>query len=181
MVAMAGGILLVLMWSSPIAVAQSASEEEVKTAYIYNFVKFIDWPPEAFNAPNAVITFCALGRSPAADKIASLQGRAVVNHQISVRHLQSPEELSGCHVIFLAASAGKHQQRLLQLAHGLPALLIGEAPGFARAGGTINFFMENGKVAFEINPESAEGSRLKISSKVLALARIVTGGERRVQ
>jgi hypothetical protein len=178
-----GGVLLSIALSAPSVSAQSATEDQVKAAYLFNFAKFIEWPPEVFDKPDAPMNFCLLGRSPVADEFdSSVRGKSISGHSINIKHLQSPADIKGCHLVFLAASAGKQQQKLVQLAKGTPVLLVAETAGFARAGGTINFIKENDRLVFEVNITAAESSHLKISSKLLALARIVVpGGERQGQ
>jgi hypothetical protein len=158
--------------------AQAATEDQVKAAYVFNFAKFIQWPTEAFATADAPMNFCVLGRSPVVDELdSSMNGKSVNGHAIVVKHLHGPDEIKGCHLIFLAASAGKQQQKLIQTAKGSTVLLVAETPGFAHAGGTINFIMENGRLIFEVNINAAESAHLKINSKLLALARIVSATE----
>jgi hypothetical protein len=162
------------------ASAQSVTDDQVKAAYLFNFAKFIEWPADVFNKADAPMNFCSLGRSPVVDELdSSVRGKSINGHTITLKHLQGPEDLKGCHLVFLAASAGKQQQKLLQAAKGMPILLVAEASGFARAGGTINFIMESGRLLFEINIKASESAHLKLSSKLLSLARIVTTTEER--
>lgn len=171
-----------LCWaiSAAPASAQSVSDDQVKAAYLFNFAKFIEWPAEAFDKADVPMNFCALGRSPVVDELdSSVRGKSINGHTIVVKHLHGPEEIKGCHLVFLAASAGKQQQKLLQAAKGSSILLVAEGSGFARAGGTINFIMEDGRLLFEINIKAAEIAHLKISSKLLSLARIVSPNEER--
>jgi hypothetical protein len=126
------------------------------------------------------MVFCTLGRSPVADELdAALKGKSINGRATEVRHLNAPNDINGCHMVFLSSTAIKQQQKLMLAAKGAPILLVAEAAGFARAGGTINFILENGKLLFEINVKAAELSRLKISSKLLTLARLVSPGDER--
>jgi hypothetical protein len=160
------------------AVAQSATEDQVKAAYLFNFAKFIEWPPEAFETADSALNFCTLGRSPVVDELdSSMLGKSINRHAIAVRHLRGPEDIKGCHLVFLAASAVKQQQKLVLAAKGSPMLLVAETPGFAQAGGTINFYSKAGRLLFEVNISAAENAHLKVSSKLLSLARIVTASE----
>lgn len=173
--------LVLLCVCSLLASAQSATEDQVKAAYLFNFAKFIEWPAEAFATTNAPMNFCVLGRSPVVDELdSSVNGKSINGHTIIVKHLRGPEETKGCHLVFLAASAVKQREKLLLAAKGSPILLVAESPGFARAGGTINFMAENGRLIFEVNIAAAENAHLKISSKLLALARIVSSGDERL-
>jgi hypothetical protein len=172
-------LLLGACWPVP-AAAQSVSEDQLKAVYMFNFAKFVDWPAETLRTADAPMNFCVLGRSPASDELdVSIRGKAVNAHIIAVRHLRGPEEIKDCHLVFLAASAGKQNLKLLQAARGLPVLLVSESPGFAKAGGAIDFLIEDGKVIFEVNQNAAETAHLKISSKLLALARIVSSTDER--
>jgi hypothetical protein len=171
--------LLLLCGASAVpAVAQSATEDQVKAAYLFNFAKFIEWPAETFAAADSALNFCTLGRSPVVDELdSSVRGKSINRHTIAVRHLRGPEEMQGCHLVFLAASAGKQQQKLVLAAKGSPVLLVAEISGFAQAGGTINFYSEAGRLLFEVNIGAAESAHLKVSSKLLALARIVSASD----
>jgi len=176
---LAGVLLASVVHPAPVS-AQSASEDQLKAVYLFNFAKFVDWPTELFKTPDAPMNFCVLGRSPASDELdASIRGKGINAHTIVVRHLHGPEEIKDCHLVFLAASAGKQQMKLLQAARGSPVLLVSETPGFARAGGAMDFLVENGKLIFEVNVGAAEAVHLKISSKLLALARIVSSTDER--
>jgi len=170
--------LLFLALAAPSFGAQSVSEDQVKAAYLFNFAKFIEWPPEAFSAANAPMNFCTLGHSPVVDEIdASVRGKNIGDHTIAVKHLHSVEEMKDCQLIFVASVANKQQQKLIQAAKGTPVLLVAEIPGFSRAGGTINFIMEDGRLLFEINLQAAASAHLKISSKLLTMARITSQDE----
>ncbi len=83
-------------------------------------------------------------------------------------------EYAACHILFIPASAAAEQKATaIQKLQGTPTLLVGEEPGFAKQGGTINFFFEENRIRFEINTDTARQDQLKISSKLLSLAKIV--------
>ncbi|HWF02641.1 MAG TPA: YfiR family protein [Candidatus Angelobacter sp.] len=171
-------LLLLCAAAARPAVAQSATEDQVKAAYLFNFAKFIEWPAETFTAADSPLNFCTLGRSPVVDELdSSVRGKSINRHTIAVRHLRGTEEIKGCHLVFLAASAIKQQQKLVLAAKSSPMLLVAETSGFAQAGGTINFYNEAGRLLFEVNIGAAESAHLTISSKLLSLARIVSTSE----
>lgn len=161
---------------------QSATEDQIKAAYLFNFAKFVEWSPDTFSGGTSPITFCTLGRGGVSDELENaVRGKSIDGRPIKMRRLQGPEEITGCQLVFLSSGAEKNLPRLLQVAKGHPILLTGEGAGFARAGGMIGFVVENGRVLFEVNLGSAQEAHLKISSKLLALARIVTPEERASQ
>jgi hypothetical protein len=169
--------LLFVVFSCLTATAQTATEDQIKAAYLFNFAKFVEWPAEALPDAASVMNFCSLGRSATVDQMESgLGGKSVNGHLIKVHRLGKVDEIKDCQVVFVSTAIGREQQHWLQAAKGRAVLMVGEAPGFARSGGMIGFITENGRVLFEINTGSAEESHLKISSKLLALARIVSSG-----
>ena len=176
-----GALIAVFATSTKDVVSQvSATEDQIKAAYLFNFAKFVEWPAEAFATSDSSMNFCVLGQSQTGDEMETLvHGKTINSRAIKVRRLGKAEEIKDCHLIFVAAGNGKQLQQLLQAAKGKPVLLVGEAPGFARSGGMIDFVTESGRVLFEVNPSTAEEAHLKISSKLLALARIVSSGTER--
>jgi hypothetical protein len=163
------------------AEAQSDGDSEVnreytiKAAYLYQFGRYVQWPPNAFADPQSPLVIGILGQAPfgnVLDEIARakrIDGRPVV-----IRKLTSMTEYKPCHILFVAASAGPTQTAAaIELAKKHPVLLVGEEPDFAKQGGTVNFFLEENRVRFEINTEAARKEQLKISSKLLSLAKIV--------
>jgi hypothetical protein len=175
--------ILTLILAATIAFAHgqaSVTEDQVKAAYMFNFAKFVEWPGEVFSASAASMNFCAWGHNAVVDEVDSLvQGKAINGHPIKVRQLGRPEEVKQCHLVFVATANPRQQQQLLQAVKGLPVLLVGNDAGFARSGGIIGFVMENTKVSFEVNLSAAQEAHLKISSKLLAIARIVSPGVER--
>jgi len=108
----------------------------------------------------------------ALDKIAST--KTVGNKKIAVRRFESPGDCAPCHVLFVSSSEAERLDGVIAKTKGAHTLVVGDTEGFARRGVAINFFIERNKVRFEINPAAARRAGLKISSKLLRLARIVT-------
>lgn len=163
------GALLVLLPAG--AFAQTASEYDVKAAFLYNFTKFVEWPPAAFPAESSQLRLCILGDNPFGTTLESLiegeevQGRRLQYLRVDVLH--SPGH---CHVLFISRSERARIPAVLMALRGSPVLTVSETDGFLEWGGTINFKIQEGKVRFEINPGAAERGGLKMSSKLLRLA-----------
>ena len=140
-------------------------EYQVKAVYLFNFVKFVEWPSRADPGP---LTICVAGRNPFGDVLQeTLRGEEVNARPVTARVIREPE--SGCHVLFVPHGAATSEY--LRAARGSATLTVGESPGFIRQGGIINFILEEGKVRFEIDPKAAERANLRISSHLLRLAR----------
>jgi hypothetical protein len=158
---------LVIGLSLSSASAQGVSQEyRVKAAYLYNFLKFVEWPEDAAPGP---LTICVAGRNPLGTVLRDLVRDQLVNDRpIEARIILEPEE--GCHIIFVPEGAAT--EAYLRGARGTPVLTVGESSTFLEQGGIANFYIERGNVRFEINPAAAERARIRISSRLLQLARI---------
>jgi hypothetical protein len=164
------------MGSAAPAPAQDSSSSEylIKAGFIYNFAKLVEWPAAAFSQPDAPIVIGILGADPFGpiiDKV--LAGKKVNDHGFVIKRLKSAAGAKDCHILFVSASEIAHISDDIRLTKSLPVLTISEVPGFASRGGIINLTLEESKVRFEVNVEAAKGSDLNISSRLLALARIV--------
>jgi hypothetical protein len=165
-----------LLLAPSVAPAQQAdlAEYRVKLAFLYNFAQFVQWPPEAFRGPATPLTICIAGPDPFQGGMEeSLRGRTAGGHPIQLKRLQPDSDPRACQMIFVRAGEKRATTRILGALKGSSILTVGETKGFAGQGGVINLTLEEHKLRFEINPAAATETRLKISAKLLALAKIV--------
>jgi hypothetical protein len=150
-------------------------EYPVKLAFLYNFTKFIEWPPGSYRDPGAPHEICIVGRDPFNSDIESdLRTRIVGGHPVEVLSLKPTDTLSACHMVFIPATENGQATKIVRDLSGSSTLTVGETRGFAEVGGIINLTVEGNKVHFEVNQLAARRAGLKISSKLLSLAKIVT-------
>ncbi len=147
--------------------AEQPLEYDVKAAFLLNFTKFIEWPTSAFSSADAPFAICIFGHDPYGRAIDDLiLGEHVGRHSIVVRRIAQPPAPRTCQIIFLEAPS--------KIPSGLgPVLTVGEGPQFLRDGGMIAFVLENRRVRFEINEAAAAAAGLKLSSKLLSVAKSV--------
>ena len=151
-----------------------SSEYLIKAGFIYNFANLVQWPSNAFAQPDSPIVIGILGEDPFGtilDRV--LEGKKVNGRAFRVKRLRAAPDLKECHIVFVSSSEMSRLAEAIHLVKGMPILTIGEIPGFARRGGIINLILEDNKVHFEVNVEAAKEADLNISSRLLALARIV--------
>lgn len=168
--------VLALVCASSAAKAQSAplTEDQIKAGFLFNFTKFVEWPPEIFGGANSPIVMGIVGDSLVGKLLTEVAtGKSVNGRPVMVKQLKEGQDLKTCQIIFLGSSDEKHMFQLLEGLKESSVLTVGEMPGFIHAGGMINFFIEENKVRLEINLDAATRVRLKISAKVIAVARLV--------
>jgi hypothetical protein len=177
-------ILFLCLISNSIALTaqtKSANEYQVKAAFLYNFAKFVDWPPSAFSDAKQPLDVCVYGRDPFGNALEdALLGKTIGERRIGLGRAMQFQDLAGCHVVFVSSPARESTMDLANRLKGRPVLLVGESEGFAASGGAIQFTIEDNRVHFIINPDAADRAGLKISSKLLALAKIVRDSNRSV-
>jgi hypothetical protein len=165
---------LLAVGAPPRALA-SELEYQVKAEFMERFTRFIDWPETSFPAPDAPFVFCTLGEVSFGEYLERMaKEHKVKGRPILIRHMTSPTQLEGCHLLFIARSEQERLEAILSQVVGLPILTVGDTSGFASAGVIINFFMEREFVRFEINMNAAREAGLKFSSKLLKLGRIAS-------
>lgn len=156
--------------------AAAVSEYQVKAAFLLNFGKFVEWPPESF-AEDRTLQICVLGEDPFGEDLdATLSGRSVGRNPVKPHRVASPAAARSCEIVFVSRSERHRTDEIVAALRGRPVLLVGEVERFARRGGMINFVEVDQKIRFEINEEAAKRAGLRISSQLLKLATIVEGG-----
>jgi len=170
------GALLFEPFRAP-AQGSDDAEYRVKLAFLYHFTQFIEWPPEAFSDAAAPLMICVAGPDPFAGEMEQgLRGRTTNGHPIQIKRLKPNDDLKDCHMIFVRSSERKAASKILSALKGSSTVTIGESTDFVTGGGIINLTLDQNKLRFEINLEAATQTRLKISSKLLSLAKIVNVG-----
>jgi hypothetical protein len=173
-------ISVVVVYMPNVCAESSAPGEYlIKAAFLYNFTKFVEWPPEVFKDSLSPINLYILGADPFGEALNSIRDKTVKGRRLNIKHVNHIEEISGCHILFISASEKENLKHLLYSLRNSAILTVSETERFAQRGGTINFIMVGNKIHFEINPDAAQQSGLKISSQLLKLAKIVTSESRK--
>jgi YfiR/HmsC-like len=153
--------------------AQTATAPELKAAFLYNFAKFVEWPANSMAAGTPLVV-CVLGDGAVADALESMtDGKAIDGHALATRRVKVDSPLRTCHVLYISGLDAKGSHQLLEGLGDSAVFTASDLDRFAQLGGVANFFVENGKMRFAVNIESAQRARLQVSSKLLGLAKIV--------
>ncbi|MBN1916809.1 MAG: YfiR family protein [Verrucomicrobia bacterium] len=151
-----------------------AREYQIKAAFLYKAALFVEWPATAVPETPDVFVIGVLGSDPFGtflDEIAAT--KKVGDKRIIVRRFETLEAYTPCHILFVAVSEHSRIAGVIERLRDTPVLLVADTKGFAQAGGALGLVIEDNKVRLEVNPAAAERAGLKISSKLLRLARLV--------
>jgi hypothetical protein len=160
-----------LALGTPAAPAEAEFDEQrVMAAFLFNFVKFVSWPEDAFSGPDASIEIAVLGDPSFRDLMAqSVRDKLVGGRPLQVTVVSAPFEAKSAHLLFMPAHQAPRADQVAGL-RGTHVLTVADADGFARSGGMVAFVRENNKLRFEINESAAKQAGLSGSSRLLSVA-----------
>lgn len=155
------------------------SESEVKAAFIYKFLGFVDWPARAFSSPTAPLVIGIVTPDDVATYLQQLvPGHTVQGRPVVVRNLKTGDSLEGLQVLYIGrADAGKLEE-LTARAQELSILTVSDVGDGIDNGCVINFLLDEGRVRFDVSVEAAQSSKLALSSRLLAVAHRVKAGSK---
>lgn len=158
------------------SLARAGLEEEVKAAYVFKFLSYVEWPASAFDGDGAPIVVGVLGAEEVRVALKDIvSDRMAQGRRVDVRALEPKHSPAGMHVVYVGRSAAGELPRL---ASRRGVLLVSEREGALDRGAMINLLRVGDRVRFEVAPEESERSGLRISSRLLSLAQFVKSGSR---
>ena len=179
------------------AQADRPSETDVEAAYLVNFLRYTQWPEGSFESPGSPLVISVIGPKAVADRIRDvafaagrIDGRATEVRSIpfqrgsvdaplqSERDRQTLALVRGSHLVFFHSDAGAVHPQAISDLWGRPVLTVSNAPGFTAAGGMLGLFRSSGHIVFEANAGAIRNSGLRVSAKVLKLARVAARANR---
>jgi len=170
------GLTLILLFV-PVSVSAQASvpaEYRAKASFLTTFPSFIDWPESAFLSAQTPFLVCVFGDFRFGTALAE-SARSVSPHGRleDVRWVRRDREVRNCQILFVSDSEAKRYAGILQAVHGRAILTVGETMDFLSAGGMLSFSFQNGTLQFDVNLAAANQAHLRVSSRLLVLARRV--------
>lgn len=147
---------------------------EIQAAFLYNFLDFVEWP-DRNTPPSDTIAIGVLGVDPFGDVFKPIEGKTVGGKVVTIKKSSKLEVLKGCRIIFIAGSEKDRLETVVDQLDGLPVLTVSDMDDFTDRGGIIGFYTVEvkgqQKIRFEINKDRADASGLKISYKLLNIAK----------
>jgi hypothetical protein len=170
-------VLLAVMSVCRAGAREPASEESVKAAILFNLIRFVEWPDSAVPDPSSPRIVAIFGQDALQERMVEMVASAGLSSRVSVLEVSELNQLEACRdgiqVLYVARSAHKLIPQILDLLQARPVLTVGDDEGFVMQAGMINFMRQNDRIRFDINLDQAEKSRLKMSSRLFGLARVI--------
>lgn len=154
--------------------AEAPTEYQVKAVFVFNFSRFVEWPPQAFTAPNQPFVICILGDDPFGGRLdEAVRGEQINQHPLLVRRFRHIAEAENCQILYIDRSEREQLHQILAALDHRSTLTVSELNDAAERGGMIQFTTEENRIRLRINVDSARAAGLTISSKLLRPAEIV--------
>ena len=155
------------------------TQYQVEAAYLFNFGKFVTWPPKK-DAPGDSLLVCVLGEDPFGSILdKTTAGETVNGRKIIDKRISRPQDARGCSILFISSAEEQHLDRILAAVKDAPMLTVSDIPGFLEHGGMIQFVIDGGKVRFKVNLGSTDQDGLALSSELLKVAVEVRHGSQK--
>src|SRR5580698_1522548 len=144
---------------------------QIESAFIYNFARFVEWPPQAFSDASSPMMIGILGKNKFGTDLAqTISGKMVGGHPLQVKECSSLAEATNCQILFISDSEKSRLSKIISGLNGASILTVSETDDFIAAGGMIDLRIVDDKMRFDINNSAAKSASLSISSKLLSLA-----------
>lgn len=167
-------VALFLLLTTACLGARPVSEYEVKAAFLLNFARFVEWPAASHPDADSPLVIGIVGDDPFGEALPRIvKGQTAHGRRIEIRHFKEDGDHGACHLLFLSRSVAGRSDRILPSLRGRAILTVSEEENFARQGGVIGFALVDQTVRFDINLKAAAQAELRISSKLLNVARSV--------
>jgi hypothetical protein len=162
------------MATQALSIADAPTENQVQAVFLFNFSRFVEWPPQTFTAPDVPFVIGILGSDPFGGRLdEAVRGEQIDQHPLLIRRYRNVSEIGDCQILYIDRSAGPDLPRILAALDHRSTLTVSDVDGSSQRGVMIQFTTENSRIRLRINVESARASGLTISSKLLRPAEIV--------
>lgn len=166
-------LLGALCWLSAhlrLAYGEDLSPDQAKVSMVYNFPKFVEWPP----SPSPELVLCIFSADRFGPSFNALHGKALKDKTVMVRRITAVSDSRVCQLLFIPATETSQLPALLQALQDSPVLTVSDSEGVAARGVMIEIIMvEESRLGFKINLQVARQRQLQLSSQLLKLARAV--------
>jgi len=154
----------------PLQAEELPQEYQLKLAFMVNFARFLTWPEESFTPQQPQLTLCVLGKNPFGNALGGVEGKKVGDRTLKVKQLEALGKEQQCHLLFVSQSEAGSLANLGPALGRRPVVTVSDIPGFAVAGGSIEFVVKDEKLSFVINNSVMKDRGVQASSSLLNLA-----------
>lgn len=169
-------LVLAVALSASARAGSAADEFALKAAFLYNFTRFVEWPPEAFASERSAFRICVFGTDPFGPRLDALTRRRVGDRAIEITRPTALADLAGCQIAYLGADTSDAIEAAATGNAAPATLTVASNAAFARDGGMVALVTGSGRVKLHVNLASIRRSPLRFSAKLLEVSEVRHGG-----
>ncbi len=162
--------LLVACLSGPVAASDAnllrEGDAQAVTRTVIGILGYTRWPDERDE-----LQLCVVGASEYAVTLVASSGQVITGRRLEVKRIDPAQAKLECDALYVGNMDAKHWRNLIQHETVRPLLTISEYPELCRVGAMFCLVRQGDGPGFEVNLDSIARSGLRISPKVLQLAR----------
>jgi hypothetical protein len=149
------------------------SEYGLKSVFLYQFCRFMEWPDSAFSSPNDPLIIGVVGEDPFGPLLKeAVQGETYHGRPIRIEHYRSPRDIKRCHILFVSRDDTDQMSEITSMIAGKSVVTVGETDGFLDRGGMIALTADRNRVRLRVNASTLRAAKVDVSSKLLRVAEI---------
>lgn len=157
-----------------------AAEYDLKAAYLYKMIKFIDWPTEAFDREDSPLRICIVGPDPFSASFYELHGKIVKGRPLTILRFNHGDHVAHCHILYISIRDKRRVSQLIKKISGLPIVTVSDNSKFVKQQGMIGFINKSQHMLIEINLEVAQAAQIVFRAQLLEVAhRVIRSREER--
>ncbi|SJM92846.1 putative transmembrane protein [Crenothrix polyspora] len=165
---------LAIVTANTLPANATSSEQALTVAFLYNFLKFAEWPQQATTSNE--LTLCVTDSSSFDSDLEAISGRPAQNKTVRIKRIELGDKASDCQLLFLPREEKPVRIReWLKRTKNTPILMVSSVDGFLEMGGMIVLIDDGNRLQFEVNLEQVKANGLKLSAQLLKIARAVQG------
>ena len=167
-------LLATLLFGVRVEAQAPMGESQVKAMFVYNFLKFVEWPSNPSVGARDPFVVLIIGEGETADATERfLESKTIGERPLVVRRIRWDQSVAGARAVFVLERDERKLHRVLEAADAAGVLTIGEGESFTTSGGVIGLLVEDRRMRFDVDTSAAQSAGLRVSSKLLALTRVV--------
>lgn len=171
-------LFLICFLASHLHANSTINKNDLKAAYLYKIIKFIEWPDNAFSTPSSTFNLCVVGENPFEEYFYGLANQKVQGHTLYIEYQENDENITECHMLYIAIAEKNSVITLIKKIQKLPILTVSDSPSFAKNQGMIGFIANKNRIGFEINLSAVLSSNISIRAELLEVAyKVITSQE----
>jgi hypothetical protein len=147
--------------------AKASTKHESQALYIYNFLKFIEWPDN--NMDRIIVS--VYGESAVYDELVKItKNKTIGEKYIYVIKSTNPQDMKLCNIVFVPEQSCCDINNIIDQIKNKTTVVVGAKEGANSRGSSIELIENGSKMGYRINKEVVQTQNLIYSQQLLKMS-----------